>query len=254
MPICVNPKCGQISKTMSPYCPSCGQQTLSRIDRSQVDGPHSTDISMENFDRITSDVPAPRERMIGKSRKRSNRKEIQRKWSTPKFRSAPRPSGKKIFWVVTLVAIIGIYVLGQTKPSLVPEQIRSGLGDIKRLVVQVLPHSEAYQLGFDEGNRIRNLEDGMQVIGEHFESYGIQALPDNGSIDEQIKACEEMVTIDPEGCASFIREQNSPEYKRKIYKEYAEGIWQGFGLLSFLENTPQNKRDFVSGFMTGMFG
>ena len=163
MPICVNPKCSQISKTMSPYCPSCGQQTLSRIDRSQVDGPHSTDISMENFDRITSDVPAPRERMIGKSRKRSKRKEIQSKWSTPKFRSTPRPSGKKISWVVTLVAIIGIYVLGQTKPSLVPEQIRSGLGDIKRLVVQVLPHSEAYQLGFDEGNRIRNLEDGMQV-------------------------------------------------------------------------------------------
>ena len=253
MPICVNPKCGQISKTMSPYCPSCGQQTLSRIDRSQVDGPHSTDISMENFDRITSDVPAPRERMIGKSRKRSKRKEIQRKWSTPKFRSAPRPSGKKIFWVVTLVAIIGIYVLGQTKPSLVPEQIRSGLGDIKRLVVQVLPHSEAYQLGFDEGNRIRNLEDGMQVINEHFASYGMDFMP-NASVDEQIRYCEEVVTIDPEGCADAIREQNSPEYKRKIYKEYAEGIWQGFGLLSFLENTPQNKRDFVSGFMTGMFG
>ena len=253
MPICVNPKCGQISKSMSPYCPSCGQQTLSRIDRSQVDGPHSTDISMENFDRITSDVPAPRERMIGKSRKRSKRKETQKKWSTPKFRSAPRLGGKKVFWVVIPVAIIGIYVLGQTNPSLVPEQIRSGLGDIKRLVVQVLPHSDAYQLGFDEGNRIRNLEDGWQVLAEHGEDYGMDFLP-NGSIDEQIRYCEETVTIDPERCADGIREQNSPEYKRKIYKQYAEDVWRGFGFTKFLENTPQNKRDFVSGFMTGMFG
>jgi ribosomal protein L44E len=253
MPICVNPKCGQISKSMSPYCPSCGQQTLSRIDRSQVDGPHSTDISMENFDRVTSDVPAPRERMIGKSRKRSKRKKIQKKWSTPKFRSAPRPSGKKIFWVVTLVAIIGIYVLGQTNPSLVPEQIRSGLGDIKRSVVQVLPHSKAYQLGFDEGNRIRNLEDGLQVLDEHFESYGVDVRPD-ASVDEQIRYCEETVTIDPEQCAEMIREQNSPEYQRKIYKQWAETSWLGFGSMNFLKNTPQNKRDFVSGFMTGMFG
>lgn len=253
MPICVNPKCGQISKSMSPYCPSCGQQTLSRIDRSQVDGPHSTDISMENFDRVTSDVPAPRERMIGKSRKRSKRKKIQKKWSTPKFRSAPRPSGKKIFWVVTLVAIIGIYVLGQTNPSLVPEQIRSGLGDIKRSVVQVLPHSKAYQLGFDEGNRIRNLEDGLQVLDKHFESYGVDVWAD-ASVDEQIRYCEETVTIDPEQCAEKIKELNSPEYKRKIYKQYAEAISKGFSLMAGLENTPQNKRDFVSGFMTGMFG
>jgi hypothetical protein len=238
---------------MSPYCPSCGQQTLSRIDRSQVDGPHSTDISMENFDRVTSDVPAPRERMIGKSRKRSKRKKIQKKWSTPKFRSAPRPSGKKIFWVVTLVAIIGIYVLGQTNPSLVPEQIRSGLGDIKRSVVQVLPHSKAYQLGFDEGNKIRNLEDGLQVLDEHFESYGVDVRPD-ASVDEQIRYCEETVTIDPEQCAEIFKEHNSPEYKRKIYKQWAETSWRYFGSMNFLENTPQNKRDFVSGFMTGMFG
>jgi hypothetical protein len=191
--------------------------------------------------------------MIGKNRKRSRRKEIQKKWSTPKFRSASRPSGKKIFWVVILVAIIGIYVLGQTNPSLVPEQIRSGLGDIKRSVVQVLPHSDAYQLGFDEGNRIRNLEDSWQVFDEHFESYGVDLMPD-ASVDEQIRYCEETVTIDPEQCAEMIREQNSPEYKRKIYKQYAETSWIGFGLENFLKNTPQNKRDFVSGFMTGMFG
>ena len=76
----------------------------------------------------------------------------------------------------------------------------------------------------------------------------------NASVDEQIRYCEEVVTIDPECCADAIREQNSPEFKRKIYKEYAEALWQIVGLKSFLENTPQNKRDFVSGFMTGMFG
>lgn len=61
MPICVNPKCGQVSKTMSLYCPSCGQQSLSRVDRGQVESPHSSEISMENFDRIAKDVPAKRE-------------------------------------------------------------------------------------------------------------------------------------------------------------------------------------------------
>ena len=68
MPICVNPKCGQISKTMSLYCPSCGQKSLSRIDRGQVEGPHSTEISMENFDRITNDVPAKSEKPYSRSK------------------------------------------------------------------------------------------------------------------------------------------------------------------------------------------
>jgi len=238
---------------MSPYCPSCGQQTLSRIDRGQVDGPHSSEISMENFDRITSDVPAPRERIGGKRSKGAKHRKILKNPSSRQFGSLPRPSGKKIFSVVTLVATIGIYVLSQTNPSLVPEQIRNGIGDIKRAVVQILPHSEAYQLGFDEGSKIRNLEVATKELNAHFESYGMAFMP-NASVEEQIRACEETVTIDPELCADAIREQNSPEYKRKIYKQYAEDIWQGVGLINFLDNTPQNKRDFVSGFMTGLFG
>ena len=76
----------------------------------------------------------------------------------------------------------------------------------------------------------------------------------NLSIDEQIRACEETVTIDPELCADGIREQNSPEYKRKIYRQYAEDVWEPMGLLTFLENTEKNKQDFISGFMTGLFG
>jgi hypothetical protein len=208
---------------------------------------------MENFDRVTSDVPAPRERIIRKGGKRARSRTI-RKISAPRqFRSLPWLSGKKILWLLPLVATFGIYLLSQTNPSLVPEQVRNGFGDIKRAVVQILPHSEAYQLGFDEGSKIRNLEVATKELNAHFESYGLAFMP-NASIEEQIRACEETVTIDPELCAEGIREQNSPEYKRKIYKQYAEDVWQGMGLINFLENTPQNKRDFVSGFMTGLFG
>jgi hypothetical protein len=253
MPICVNPKCGEISKSMTPYCPSCGQKTLSRLDRGQFDGPHSNEISMENFDRITNDVPAPRERIGGKRRGGAKRGKIPMNPSFRQFGSLPRNNGMKIFSIATIVAIIGIYVLSQTNPSLLPKQIRNGIGDIKRAVVQILPHSEAYQLGFDEGSNLRNLEVATKELNAHFESYGLAFMP-NASIEEQIRACEETVTIDPDRCADVIREQNSPEYKRKIYRQYAEDVWQGMGLINFLENTPQNKRDFMSGFMTGLFG
>ena len=92
-----------------------------------------------------------------------------------------------------------------------------------------------------------------KALDEHFESYGIDYLP-NASLDEQIRACEATVTVDPELCADRIREQNSPEYKRKIYRQYAENMWIGIGLTNFLDNTEKNKRDFISGFMTGLFG
>jgi hypothetical protein len=120
-------------------------------------------------------------------------------------------------------------------------------------VVQAVSDSDAYQLGFDEGTKFRNIEVASEVLNEHFESYGMGFMP-NLSIDEQIRACEETVTIDPELCADGIREQNSPEYKRKIYRQYAEDVWEPMGLLNFLENTETNKQDFISGFMTGLFG
>jgi hypothetical protein len=119
--------------------------------------------------------------------------------------------------------------------------------------VQVVPDSDAYQLGFDEGTKFRNIEVASKLLNEHFESYGMGFMP-NLSIDEQIRACEESVTIDPDQCADAIREQNSPEYKQKIYRQYAEDVWEPMGLLNFLENTEKNKQDFISGFMTGLFG
>jgi wobble nucleotide-excising tRNase len=74
MPICTNPKCGEISKVSSQICPFCGQKSLSQIDKNQVNGDKSTAITMENFIRITDDVPAPRERMIPKGSTKKPRK------------------------------------------------------------------------------------------------------------------------------------------------------------------------------------
>ena len=87
MPICVNPKCGQISKTMSPYCPTCGQKSLSRIDRGQVEGSHSTEISMENFDRITKDVPAKSEKPYSQSKSKRHNRNYTKKYKIGKTTS-----------------------------------------------------------------------------------------------------------------------------------------------------------------------
>ena len=252
MPICTNPKCGQISKTMSLYCPSCGQQSLSRIDKAQVESPHSSEISMENFDRISNDVPAKRETPYGLP-KSNKRRRLPKRLLWPRFKLAPRLRSRKAFWAAILIAVIGLYVVAQTNPSLLPQQVNDAASAVKREIVQVVPQSDAYQLGFDEGTKLRNIEVASKVLNEHFESYGMALFP-NATIDEQIRACEETVTIDPESCASMIREQNSPEYKRKINRQYAEDVWEPMGLLNFLENTQKNKQDFISGFMTGLFG
>lgn len=239
---------------MSLYCPSCGQQTLSKVDREHVEGPHSSEISMENFDRIAKDVPAKRETPYGLPKSKKRRR-LSKSFSRPKFGFLPKLKGQKARWSIVLVLVIGLYAVVQVNPSLMPQPINDGVSAIKRTVVQVLPLSEAYKRGFNEGNSLRNIEVVSKALNEHFESYGFAVLPNASiSIDEQIRACEEMVTVDPERCADGIREQNSPEYKRKIYRQYAENMWIGIGALNFLENTEKNKRDFVSGFMTGLFG
>jgi hypothetical protein len=252
MPICVNPQCGQISKTMSLYCPSCGQQSLSRVDRGQVEGPHSPEISMENFERIAKDVPAKRETPYGLPNSKKQRK-LPKKLFRPSFRLAPRLKSRKAVLAGLLVAVVALYVVAQASPSVMSQRIDNTVSAIKSEVIQAAPKSDAYQLGFDEGTKYRNIEVASKVLSEHFESYGMDILP-NASVDEQIRACEETVTVDPERCASFIREQNSPEYKRKIYRQYAEDIWVPMGALNLLENTEKNKQDFVSGFMAGLFG
>ena len=234
----MNPKCGKITKTMSLYCPSCGQQSLSRIDRAQVEGPHSPEISMENFDRITKDVPAKRETPYGLPKSKKQRR-LPKKLLRPTFKFAPQLKSRKAVWAAILVVAIGLYFVAQANPSLMPQPINDAVSAVKRVVVQVVPHSDAYQLGFDEGTKFRNIEVAGNILNEHFESYGKSFIP----------ACEEA-----ERCASYLREQNSPEYKRKIYRQYAEDVWEPMGMLNFLENTQKNKQDFISGFMTGLSG
>lgn len=112
MPICTNPKCGQITKTMSLYCPSCGQQTLSMVDRGQVDGPHSSEISMGNFDRITSDIPARKEGLYYQSKTKksqrgsSTRKKVDR---TPNWSAQPRESAA-LSVVSIIIGMIGLMI------------------------------------------------------------------------------------------------------------------------------------------------
>ena len=156
MPICVNPKCGKITQTMSLYCPSCGQQSLSRIDRGQVEAPHSPEISMENFDRITKDVPAKRETPYGLPKSKKQRRK-PKKLLRPTFKFAPQLKSRKAFWAAMVVAAIGLYFVAQANPSLMPQPINDGVSAVKRVVVQVLPHSDAYQLGFDEGSTAENM-------------------------------------------------------------------------------------------------
>ena len=79
MPICTNPKCGEISKTSYKFCPYCGQQSLSTIDKNQMNGNNSGAITMENFERITGDVPAPRERVAPKERSKKRRRSFWNK-------------------------------------------------------------------------------------------------------------------------------------------------------------------------------
>jgi hypothetical protein len=207
---------------------------------------------MENFDRIANDVPAKRETPYGLPKSKKRRR-LSKSFSRPRFGSLPKPKGKKALWSIVLVVVIGLCVVAQANPRLMPQGVNDEVSAVKRAVVQVLPQSDAYQLGFDEGTKYRNIEKASKVLNEHFESYGMAFLP-NASVDEQIRACEETVTVDPEKCDSFIREQNSPEYKRKIYRQFAEDIWPTMGAFDLLENTQKNKQDFISGFMTGLFG
>jgi hypothetical protein len=112
MPICVNPKCGQVSKTMSLYCPSCGQQSLSRVDRGQVESPHSLEISMENFDRIAKDVPAKREIPYGLPKSNKHVRNYSRKQKTRKTNfQMQKQNVSGIFSLISIIlGVVGITI------------------------------------------------------------------------------------------------------------------------------------------------
>ena len=147
MPICTNPKCGQITKIMSLYCPSCGQQTLSKVDRGQVDGPHSSEISMENFDRITADVPAPHEKLKWG---RSQRKKRSRKVNLNNLPS------KVIFFFIVLGVIF----------SALP-------GSLKDPVYQKFGFQQRFSLDFQEDdNGFKFIEYADNGVPAYFKGCG----------------------------------------------------------------------------------
>lgn len=59
MPICTNPKCGEISKTKTRFCPYCGQETLSSLRRDEVGNLKESPLTTEIFERETLGSSAP---------------------------------------------------------------------------------------------------------------------------------------------------------------------------------------------------
>jgi hypothetical protein len=175
-----------------------------------------------------------------------NKSRNKHRFSIYKF--VPRLKSKKAVWAALVVVLIGLYFVAEANPSLMPREINNGVRAIKREVVQVAPHSNAYQLGFDEGNKDRIKDEAGKALYDQLASYGYVDVP---NIDEQIKLCGTPDTLWNEEDCSYLITTNSPEYKRKIYRQYAETLWQIVGLLNSLENTQKNKNDFIAGFLAG---
>lgn len=235
---------------MSLYCPSCGQQSLSRIDSEQVKGPHSREISMENFDRIAKEVPAKKEIPYGlpKSKKR---RIFPQKILKPKFKLSQRLKSRKAVCATIVVVLVGLYVVSEVKPGLLPRDINNVMNAVRIKVVQIAPHSKAYKLGFDEGNKDRVKDEAGKALYDQLASYGYSDVP---NIDEQIKLCGTPESLWNEEDCSYLITTNSPEYKQKLYIQYAKTLWRIVGFLNSLENTQKNREDFISGFLAGKSG
>jgi hypothetical protein len=79
MPICTNPKCGEISKSATRFCPHCGQETLSNISKDQIGNPVEKTVSMESFFSETTNSTAPQDISSKPQRSFWARKKLNRK-------------------------------------------------------------------------------------------------------------------------------------------------------------------------------
>lgn len=234
MPICINPKCGQISRTLSKYCPHCGQESLSKLDKREIGEDKSSDISMATFERITNDVPAPRERKANFSSKRriiKGRFSRKKAWH-PKISRAGSLK-RKLFALIVIVAL-GAYFVSSTYPNSLPTNINRSFDKIESLVVQALPTSEAYKMGYEKGRYYKNLADGMGVLSKLFSDYNF----DTDYNGEKLKPFDL-------GASKMSRAQAIIA---------AKGSWRFDGFMGMLENTEKNKADYVSGYLRGYFG
>ena len=108
MPICTNPKCGEISKSKTRFCPHCGQESLSTVSKQELGNIQDEPLTTETFENETLYSPAPQDRV-------SNRKRIFH--STPdgvKFRI--KLNVKKILAIMILVPI-GAYLIFDAAPA-----------------------------------------------------------------------------------------------------------------------------------------
>ena len=108
MPICTNPKCGEISKSKTRFCPHCGQESLSTVSKQELGNIQDEPLTTETFENETLYTPAPQDRV-------SSRKRIFH--SSPsgvKFRM--KLNVKKILAIMIFVPI-GAYLIFDAAPA-----------------------------------------------------------------------------------------------------------------------------------------
>jgi hypothetical protein len=234
MPICINPKCGQISKTLSKYCPHCGQESLSKLDKREIGEDTSSDISMASFERITSDVPAPKER----KEKFSKHPRVLKGRFRRKKAWHPRISRvgflRRKSLLVIMILLLGTYFVSSSYPDLFPVQVNSTFDKIESAVIQAFPNSEAYKMGYEKGSYYKNLADGAGALEKLFSDYNFDTSYDG----QKLKPGDWGSTKMSKAQATIA----------------AEGSWRFDGFLGMLENTEKNKADYVSGYLRGYFG
>ena len=81
MPICANPQCGKVVESFTQFCPHCGRETLSKLDKSGWQSSTPTEISMEAFEKSTQVPPrhierAPSARKVRKAAHKAQNKSI----------------------------------------------------------------------------------------------------------------------------------------------------------------------------------
>ena len=79
MPICGNPQCGKVVAGFAKFCPHCGKDSLSKLDKSGWQSSEPTPITMEAFEQSIQDPP----------------RHIERAPSARKVRRATRKVGNK---------------------------------------------------------------------------------------------------------------------------------------------------------------
>ena len=109
MPICTNPKCGEISKSKTRFCPHCGQESLSTVSKQELGNIQDEPLTTETFENETLYSPAPQDRV-------SSRKRIFH--SSPsgvKFRM--KLNVKKILAIMIFVPIAAILIFDAAPAS-----------------------------------------------------------------------------------------------------------------------------------------